>query len=190
MRLRTAIFYYTNNLLCKEILKTTVEDVIRHAEENKCELIITSHYPVLSKSTEKELPVDNVSSAFNIVGDAKQLDKYVVKDLRIDGGGRATNYVVVPQKQKSPTTIFDQILLSMEVSHGSNIVLMEHDCLYPKNYVSVVNHALNDSSFTYCTNNSLCVSWKGYFKNPFLDFYLSSCSKRGKISSNLLKFLV
>ena len=186
MRRQTVIFFYTNNLICKDILKTTVAGVIGHAKKNNCELVITSHYPVLSQHIPEKLPSSNVPNAFDIKGNEKSLDKYMVKDLRMDGDGVATNYVVGPQK-RAPKTIFDQIILSMERSHGSNIVLMEHDCLYPDNYIPVVNDALNDCDFTYCSKNITFVSWKGYFKNLFLDFYLSSCSGNREIMQAIFK---
>ena len=54
-----AIFYYTNNLISPSILNSTLGQAIKHAKDNNCELILTSHFPLTKKYEKIEMEEGN-----------------------------------------------------------------------------------------------------------------------------------
>jgi len=173
-----SIFFYTNNLVSPLILEESLEGAIRHASENDCELIITSHFPLLKDYIDSPLihsPIykDDFNASKNEFY-RSDIYNYVVKDLRIES--KYKNFVVgkLPYSYES---IFKQILFSLEQASNDNIVLMEHDCFYPKGYINAVKKCLitYQYPFAYCSFASCFLNEFGFFDVAMRTFLLSTC---------------
>ena len=192
-----SIFFYTNNLVSPLILKESLKGAIRLAEDNDCELIITSHFPVTSSPIKSPLVSEiNYKNDFNAKENKfykSDLYDYIVKDLKIDT--KYKNFVVgkLPYSYES---IFRQILFSLEQASNDNIVLMEHDCLYPKGYINAVKKCLitYQYPFAYCSFANCFINERGFFDISFRKFLLSSCSGKkdlfNKMFSTKLKLMI
>ena len=186
----TAIIYYTNNLLPKALFEFTLKEVIKHSEENDCEAIMISHFPVLINHEKNEDLLEGNEIYQNDfdkdTGKTKKSEiyNYIVKDIRIENKN-AKNYVVgkLPYSWES---IFKQILLSLEKTNADNIILMEHDCLYPSNYIENVEKLLNQFDFTYCSQNHSFLNPNGFFNLESDVFVLSGCSGKKELWKRVL----
>lgn len=181
----TSILYYTNNLLSRDLLCYTLKETIKHCKNNKCELILTSHYPLSEKyetiilTEQKPLKEDS-------------LYNYLVKDTVItekDFEDIPHKIFVVGKLPYSYVSIFKQIILSMEKCNGDNIILMEHDCLYPEAYISAIKNALGNyqKEFSYCCFATCFLNRDGYFQATNGSYCLSGCSGKKKLLMEVFK---
>ena len=165
--MQTSVLYYTNNLLPKKLFKHVLNNVIKHTQENNCELIVTSHFPITKQYEEISLN-SKKSYGEDVRPDGEQerskIYDYIVKDVVIEPNINYKSFVVgkIPYSLNS---ILKQIVLSLENASHENIVLMEHDCLYPNNYISTVNKALTDyqKDFTYTASQTIFLNTLGFF---------------------------
>lgn len=175
------IFYYTNNLLHRNLLEKTLLSAINHAKNNNAQLLVTSHFPLFENYID-------VSSEFgglkedNLPEDYKKL---CIKDLNLTRTPYITNFVTgkLPYKPKS---ILDQLIFSCEHCFTDNIILFEHDCLYPLEYIKTVEKQLNKNDITYCMAAYYMVNKKGFYAcepHP----YLSSFSGKREVFSDIFK---
>jgi hypothetical protein len=156
--IKNSILYYTNNVVPKKLLDRTLSDCIDLVENNKdTELIITSHLPLTDKYTD-------VKASFNQFEDSR-LTKVCVKLSKTVSNNRISPYVVgrLPNKIGS---IISQIMFSLKVAKGQNIIMMEHDVLYPKHYLKDVLFELAKGYEFVLAKNSLAFSDLGFSKNP------------------------
>ena len=174
---KTAIFFYTNNFINRNILKETLEDAVCHCEQNDCDLIITSHYPITSEHIDV--------SSNDLFEDKRDKDEtpealhdLYVTDLDIDMKGVGFNYVV-GRLPYNVASILRQLLLSFSVCDKEieNVIFFEHDCFYPDNYIEVVEEALENHNVTHAMANCLMVNRKGFYRcEPHM--YMSSFAGR------------
>ena len=194
-----SILFYTNNLLSRPLLKATTESAITHAKNNGCELIITSHYPISNSYIDHPLgPTSSYKPDFDPTTQKfKQSDiyNYIIKDLKVETSCNHIKTFVVGKLHYSYESIYKQILFSLKQCSNENIVLMEHDCLYPKGYIEAVKKCLVSYQyhFAYCSFANCFLSEEGFFDISLRNFLLSSCSGKKdlfqKIFSTKLKLL-
>jgi hypothetical protein len=168
---KSTIFYYTNNLLPLKLLKYTFYNVLDLCKKNDCELILTSHYPITKKY--EEIILSNSINKDNLIY------KYIVKDFIIpDEDLKDINIksYVVGQLPYYYDSIIKQMLLSESKCSGDNIILMEHDCLYPEDYIKIVNGFLDMYDMTYSSFSNTLLNKFGYFKCSGGSYVLSTCS--------------
>jgi hypothetical protein len=180
---KTSIFYYTNNLLPLKLFKYTFYNTINLCKENDCELILTSHYPITEKYEEI-----NLNNSTNKKDNA--IYNYIVKDFIIpeeDLKDVNIKSYVVGQLPYHYDSIMKQLLLSEEKCSGDNIILMEHDCLYPKDYIKVVNGFLDIYDMTYSSFSNTLLSKCGYFNVAGGSYVLSTCSFRRSVFKDTYK---
>jgi len=186
-----SILFYTNNLISPNILKESLEGAIKHAKDNDCELIVTSHFPVTKNFTDTPLinkpyylqefnPENQKQKASNIY-------EYIVKDLQVEANCDYFRNYVVGKLPYSHESIFKQILLSLEKCSRDNVILMEHDCFYPKEYINAVKKCLIDFqyNFAYCSFANCFLDEKGFFDISFRKFLLSTCVGKTKLMKKI-----
>jgi len=181
MDMSSTIFFYTNNLLHRNLLRKTLITAVDCARFSNAKLLVTSHFPLFKEYID-------VSSEFgglkedNLPEDYKEL---CIKDLNLDNEPHAINYVTgkLPYKPKS---ILDQLIFSCDHCNTDNIVLFEHDCFYPHDYVKIVEEQLKRYDITYCMEAYCMVNRKGFYvcePHP----YLSSFSGRRETFTDIFK---
>jgi hypothetical protein len=181
---KTSIFYYTNNLIPKDLLEYTLREAIGHAEKNSCEMIITSHFPVMENYEE----ISSLQEGAEHYSQEKDIYQYIIKNLRIKNSNPNIKNYVVGKLPYSYSSIFKQMMLSMELSEKENIILMEHDCLYPEDYISVIEMALNKygKDFAYSSHNSTFLNHNGFFDIKIESFTMSKCSCKRKLFQKII----
>ena len=192
---KISIFYYTHNLLSPSLLKTTLLSAVEHAKNNDCELIITSHFPLTTEYEENRLiPIDEENYTEDInkaTGERfkSHIYDFIVKDLQLDISEPNVKKYVVGKLPYSLTSIFDQIIFSLDNCTGDNIVLMEHDCFYPENYIPTVKKTLDDyqRDFAYCSENYIFLNSEGYFTIPQPIFVLGGCSGKKELFKRIFE---
>lgn len=168
---KTSIFYYTNNVVPPKLFNHTFRQALKHCKDNNCELIITSHYPITQSYTAFPLS-DYIPSSHSIY-------KHIVLDISIPDAEIKNDNVksyVVGQLPYSHESIIKQILFSESKCAGENIILMEHDCLYPDTYIPTVERFLNTYNVTYCSFNIAFLNSSGFFNIENGSFILSTCA--------------
>lgn len=174
---KTSIFYYTNNLVPPKLLKHSFLNALKHCKDNNCELIVTSHYPITQSYTTVFLGNNNLTS--------NPIYQYIVNlsipDSELEGVN-IKNYVV-GQLPYSHESIIKQILFSIDKCSSNNIILFEHDTLYPINYIPTVERFLNDynKDMTYCGFNITLLNKDGYFNIENGSFVLGTCAFKKNI---------
>jgi hypothetical protein len=165
--IKTSVFYYTHNLISPSILKFTLESCISHCRENNCELIVTSHYPVTNGFQYANLR--------DCKSKSKKFDNCISKNIIVNIDDVNCKAYVLGKMEYSVKTIIKQLIFSLNKCNGDIIILMEHDCLYPKNYISTVSKLIENKELTYCQNNTCFITYYGFIKSmPHV--YLSSFS--------------
>lgn len=169
---KTSIFFYTHNLLPKELLRHTLSSAVKHAKINNCELILTSHFPLTNDYIDKKM-FDSPFYADEIDPVTRKSSKsplydYLVKETILTSKeieGVDIKSYVVGKLPYNITSIVKQIILSLDMCSGDNIIFMEHDCLYPDNYVKTVETSLTNfgKDLTYCLYNICYLNFEGYF---------------------------
>ena len=190
--MQTSILYYTNNLLPQKLFEHVLGEVVKQAKENECELIITSHFPITEEYEEFSLGETNYAKDINQNTGRFQVSdiyEYVNRNTQIDTSNINCKSFVVGKIPYSLESILKQIHFSLEKCRGKNIILMEHDCLYPKNYIKTVNHVLTNyqKEFTYCSFNTVFLNEHGYFNIPNKSFLLSGCAGKKELLKGLFQ---
>lgn len=175
----TTILYYTHNLLSEQLLKKTTQQAIEHARINNCHLIFISHFPIIkSHFVERLIEEDFYQSDYNPqTGKTKILRIYdfLVKAPIIEEEyDNVENYVVgkLPYNSRS---IYQQLVFGLSKVQSENVILFEHDCFYPKEYVSAVRQTLDSHEFSWCSKRLMCGK-NGYYE--LSNFYISECSSK------------
>ncbi|MFA5311715.1 MAG: hypothetical protein WC375_00185 [Methanomassiliicoccales archaeon] len=160
-----------------------MQDTLHHGVKQQAEVIIVSQYPVLNTSHSvsiEDLPlivfhnIDPMKKSIN----KDSLRRHICKDLNVTPEGDCINYVV-GQKPYNPTTIVQQLDFAFQKSHGEEIILMEHDCLYPEKYIPIVHEMLKDYEMTRVAFNRCYLTTQGFLK--FMALYLSGMAFRRNI---------
>jgi hypothetical protein len=105
--------------------------------------------------------------------------------LNLSDESNIVNYVTGKLPYK-PNTILDQLLFSCDHCDTDNIILFEHDCFYPHDYVKIVEEQLKRYDITYCMEAYCMVNKKGFYvcePHP----YLSSFSGRRKTLTDIFR---
>jgi len=179
--MKNTIFFYTNNLLHRNLLRETLLSAIDRAESSNSKLLVTSHFPLFKSYLD-------VSSEFggeredNLPEDYKKL---CIKDLDLENKPCITNYVTGKLPYK-PKTILDQLIFSCDHCDTDNIILFEHDCFYPAEYVNIVEEQLVPFDITFCMSSYCMVNKKGFYvcePHP----YLSSFSGKRNVLGCIFK---
>ena len=187
-----AIFYYTNNLTPPKLLEATLKSAIDHSVKNNCELIITSHYPVLKNYEEVLLgsakDKDDIDTATGKKYRSK-LYEYIVKDLRIDAPSDKIKNYVVGRLAYRLESIFWQILFSCQKCSSDYILFMEDDCFYPSNYIETIRKYLiaHQYDLTHCSFAVSYLDSEGFFSIDNPGFFLSTCAGKKTILEAVLK---
>jgi len=181
----TSVLYYTNNLLSKDLLSYTLKETIRHCENDNCELILTSHYPLSDEYEIFDLVQRETLKCDNLYN-------HLIKEALITGKDLKNvkhKIFVVGKMPYSYASIFKQIVLSMEKCEGENIILMEHDCLYPDSYIPSVKKALINygKNFSYCSFSTCFLNKNGFFKMDNGSHCLSGCAGKKKTLMEVFK---
>ena len=156
--MNTSILYYTNNVLSEPLLKKTLFAAAEHASVEDRELLVSSHFP-LTKEYERI-----------VLGDQDFSDTSGIYSHLIKGEWElpCANYraYVVGKKPYVLRSICEQMLHLLENANGENIVLMEHDCFYPSDYVESVGKALDStgSEMGYVFNSHTYFNYDGFWK--------------------------
>jgi hypothetical protein len=165
--INTTLAFYTNNIVPKKLLERAIEDakdVLRRIPS--AELVIASHFPVLADHID-------ISDQFEQYADAR-FDKAIANTsfaIEDDLKGRVRNYVV-GQLEQSLDSIIDQIMTIITYAKGENILLTEHDVLYPAGYQEAVIDAL-DSYDLVVPMNYIYLGQQGFFSCGDKCFMLS-----------------
>jgi len=185
---KNSIFYYTNNILPPKLLNYTLNEALKHSQENDCELILTSHFPLTKKYEVVKLGEEHYYEDMSPITREKKkssLYDYIISGNIIEDD-RVKAYVV-GKLPYSLDSIIRQLLLSMEVCNGENIILMEHDCLYPKNYIESINKAVNgyNKDLTYCHYANVFLSSNGYCNQSNPTLFLGNCAGKKDLFKEL-----
>ena len=180
--MNASIFYYTNNLLPPLLFSSTLNDTIDHCKSNDCELIITSHFPVSKVYDDIEIylsPDNEYRKIFDPSSNSHKIHPiydYLVKNISIDTSQISCKNYVTGKLPYSLESIIRQLLFSVDQSKSDNIILMEHDCFYPHDYVKTAINCLNNGrDLTYCSFSHCFLNRDGFFKLANPRFYLSGC---------------
>lgn len=183
-----SIFYYTHNLLPKDLLENTVKEAIHHANRNNCQLIITSHYPIMDKYENINFDSTDINFESVLINPNsvpnKNNSKYLITDLQIPSQENIKNYVCnLPSRIGS---IMKQIIFSCEVCQTSKCLMMEHDCFYPDNYIESANKELDHVDMAYCLENCLMLCKDGFIMCDH-NVCLSSFSFKTKVLDRIFR---
>lgn len=177
----STIFFYTNNFLHRRLLEATLLKAIHHARNNGALLLVTSHYPLFKSYID-------VSAEFGGVKEDNLPPEYkdkCIKDLNFDNDSCVVNYVT-GKLPYQPRSILKQLIFSCDHTYNDNVVLFEHDCFYPEDYIKVVEKSLLKHGITYCMENYYMINKKGFYlcePHP----YLSSFAGRREFFGNIMK---
>jgi len=127
MATNTIVIFYTNSILARSILKKSLETTVENCAKSNSDLIIVSHYPLTDHPQETSISAKKGSGP---------LSQFAVKDLVVDTKDINCKEYVVGSLVPSYESIFSQLLLGCEKAETKNIILAEHDCLYPEDYLS------------------------------------------------------
>ena len=186
-----SILFYTNNLVSPRILEESLKGAMKQAQDNDCELIVTSHFPLtvdfesVNLITEpyylKEFDPENQKHK------ASDIYDYIVKELKVEANCDHIKSYVVGKLPYSHESIFKQILFSLEKCSSDNVVLMEHDCFYPKEYIKSVKKCLIEYQyeFAYCSFANCFLNENGFFDISFRKFLLSTCVGKTKLMQRI-----
>ena len=178
-----SVFYYTHNLLSANILEKTLTSCMESCKKNRCELILTSQYPLTFSYYNDKIFFDKVEET----PIRQELEQLITKNLAIDYDNELIcKPYVLGKMPYSIKTILEQLLFSCSMCEGKFVTLMEHDCLYPPNYLSVVENCLKKYEICHCLKNTCFASEYGFVKSlPHV--YLSSFSFRKELFVKILK---
>lgn len=176
---KTSVFYYTNNVAPPKLLESTLRATLKHCADNRCELILTSHYPLTEHYETHYLGNQAIEPSIT------SLYNYIVKDVIINDEelrGVDIKSYVVGKMPYSYESIMRQILFSLEKCNGQNIIFMEHDCFYPETYIKTIEKFLvgQNKNLTHCIR-SVFLNEKGYFRTSGGSFVLGTCAAKREI---------
>lgn len=184
MSLDISILYYTNNLLSKDLLSYSLKETIKHCKNNKCEFILSSHFPLSEKYENVKIGDQDVTN--DPIYDYLVRQPVITED---DTNGIDHKMLTVGKLPYSYLSIYRQILISLERCKGRNVILMEHDCLYPDNYINAVKKALIEyrRDFSYCSFATCYLNREGFFKINSGSYCLSGCSGKKDLLIEIFK---
>jgi hypothetical protein len=155
--MKNTILICTNNLIPKNLLKKVVENAADQAIKlGDTQIVIVSHYPVVENYEKVDL-----LNCKDQVHD--KLQSTIIKEPFIKSFPIISNYVV-GEKEYSIDTIFKQMLFGSSKVDSESIIIMEHDILYPPNYLKKTSSIIG-CGFDICFWQSLAFfSLKGFFR--------------------------
>ena len=164
---RATILLCTHNLVPKNLFTRVLEEcVFGQARTWNCDIVIVSHYPVLEDYVEENLPrIERVSHPqfqSTLLKEPLISREFVSRWPPIEN---LTN-LVVGERKYSMDTLCDQMALGVAYSKTDNIIVMEHDVLYPSSYTYYMSKALDYGASFCCWRKGVILSSEGYFKTP------------------------
>ena len=141
----TALLFYTNNLLPAPLLSETLEGMFKAAWKHNCFQIASSHFPITPRFTDVSDDEFLAPCRDGIIGFDPCIAEAYVKnpECRVQ-----TDIAVVTGRLRySPETIAHQIVHAIRRTNVDKIILMEHDVLYPENYIPLMSAALDGADF-------------------------------------------
>ncbi len=164
-----SVLICTNNLVPKRLFSEVICSAIYQASEiPDTNVVLVSHYPVTEKFLEVDLslakPPDR--SKHNKHEDAilkAPFFDFYCKRMNVDCS-LLTN-LVVGEKAYCLDTIYRQILYGAMICK-KNIAIVEHDVLYPKNYLQKVFGVLDSGKDICFWDDAIYLSYQGFFRMP------------------------
>jgi len=150
-----SLLYYTNNLLQSNLLTETLSNVLSCCSYlntcqpasclTKCELIVVSQKPLFENfiiydgifMTTKKKSYDSLSNYI--------VSENFKKPLWCKN-------IVVGEREYSTETLIDQIKVGVSYCSYNKVALIEHDVLYPYNYIEKVESCLDLCDICYWSN--------------------------------------
>jgi len=164
--MKNSIVFCTNNLIPEEILKWTLSEAIsRVIDDEDTELIIVSHYPVREDWIEKDLPGIKKETHDRLSDAILKTPIDLCSPHVISAETRVKN-IVVGEREYSIETIIAQLKLAASFATSDNIIIFEHDVLYPENYIDYVVEGLKRADVVYWKNSVYFDVNNGFF-SPF-----------------------
>jgi hypothetical protein len=169
------ILLCTNNLVPKRLFETVLKgSVIPQAEANGCDIVIVSHFPVFDQYTDNDCILSPKA-------EHKEFWETLLKSPIVKASDCVAPFlnVVVGEMEYSLDTICEQLRVGLKLAKHDKVIIMEHDVLYPGDYVSkMIKSLAKEASLCYWKDFVLLCS-SGYFKTPgMLNLSRLACTKR------------
>jgi hypothetical protein len=100
-----------------------------------------------------------------------ELEEYLNQDSELKDR-KVTNYVV-GEKQYYLKTLVKQMKIGADVALGNNILIAEHDVLYPLDYFNTMINNLNNGLDVVIWENFCYLCYMGYVSTPLKGLFLS-----------------
>lgn len=162
--MRATILVCTHNLVPKKLFIKVLEDcVFKQARIWDCDVVVVSHYPVLNNYIEEDLTrIEKMNH--------EQFKNVILKNSIVHCDSfcdvSCVTNIVVGERAYSVETLCDQMALGLKYSKADNVVVMEHDVLYPDSYVDYMSKALDNGTSFCCWKNGVVLSSNGFFETP------------------------
>lgn len=183
--MKYTIIINTHNLVPEKMFVHVLKSVFLNAIKWDCEVIIVSHFPVLDKYEEVDISDSLIEHHLEFEDVIIKGPVFSVDDFDI----KIKNYVV-GERRYSLHTICDQIMIGLKNSNTDRIIIMEHDVLYPEEYICDICSPLDLGADFSCWKNAILLGMVGYYrilnwvtfgriawKSSFLEKYLISLKK-------------
>lgn len=139
----------------------TYHCTVGHALGNDCELVIVSQFPI-TKNYDKEILSEDQFYAEDHLGNTPAIYDNIVTlgwDITVPN----SQYIVVGKLPYTLESIIRQILVGLKRMSCDNVLFMEHDCLYPVDYICAADKAFGLRDFTYVSFMHRILSYEGYW---------------------------
>lgn len=183
--MKTAILYYSHNLLNDKLLMKTLSSAIETSKENDCELIVVSHFPLTDKY--EKTPLFNGRPYYRFENGKKDPMYRFLTELSVNTSGADVKSFVVGKMRYKLISIIKQFLFALEQTDADNIILWEHDCLYPKEYVDKAKIGLENSDLAYVYRRRTVVNSEGFFAGKNNLYYMSGFSAKRELFLDIFK---
>ncbi len=169
--MKNTILICTNNIIPKKLFKLVFSNCLLQAIDNgDTNVVLVSHYPVFSEHVVST--IDNDGSFLRCHEKYKEITcTKPFLDNCIDSGGEKNAFkevnitnVVVGEQEYSINTIFKQLQVGLKYCN-ENIVIFEHDVLYPFGYTGKMINKLNLGCDICVWKNCLYWCYQGFFKS-------------------------
>lgn len=180
----SSIVICTNNLVPRTLFKEILERNISLASQvDNSEIIIVSHYPVCLEYVTYNF-VNGPDLKYH-----KEFEDVLIKNFKIQNSildhvqyNVPIKNIVVGEREYNCNTILEQMRLAYHFCNYDKIIVMEHDIIYPQEYVKKVSRIL-DSGVDICYWKSTCyLSKDGYFKLDTCSLSSFSFNKKSYIN--------
>jgi len=173
----TALLFYTNNLLPAPLLNETLSRMFEAAWRHECLQISSSHFPITTcfRDASEDVFLEPCRRGiFNF--DPCISEAYVTHPkCRV----QTDIALVTGRLAYSPETIARQIVHAIRCTNLDKIILMEHDVLYPADYVPMMSAALDEAEFA-MYDSYLFMDASGFFNTEMEFRHLSRYAARRK----------